>query len=366
MAWRSQTPALARGVTIAAPQRKGGGLRAPPTAAPGPARCAAQGRGAATPASARPGNRVGTGWAEGKKGPTTLRGAFFGRAPTAQKINGRVGGTAQGGRSPRACAAWPCAGPPVSNPPLPRRACGAFMPGLGPPVPRAAARRVGGCAGGPDRRSRGRSGPNGGPGYQSARKGRRRAATPAQGGKGVGLAAQRQGAPRLALSWREITRNGHEKTRSLSAPGLSHWCSLRRPVDAFLLYRTGCGLSNRLADAPGHRLPPALAPEMRSRPHGGGRGVGALAFGSLPACGCDCGPPGSRRAARCHWRIMEQCLISWTIRSRFMDAVEICCTGLYYETMRGPTIGAAKASEGPEPARDAGQGPIFLAHIVFR
>lgn len=79
--------------------RSGGPRRPQP---PGPARCAAQGRGAATPASARPGDRVGTGWAEGKKGPTTLRGAFFGRAPTAQKINGRVGGTAQGGRSPRA------------------------------------------------------------------------------------------------------------------------------------------------------------------------------------------------------------------------------------------------------------------------
>lgn len=63
---------------------------------------------------------------------------------------------------------------------------------------------------------------------------------------------------------------------------------------------------------------------------------------------------------------MEQCLISWTIRALSWDAVAIGCTGLYYETMRGPTIGAAKASEGPKPARDAGQGPIFLAHIVFR
>lgn len=53
----------------------GSGPRRPPP--PGPAQCAAQGRGAATPASARPGNRVGTGWAEGKKGPTTLRGPFL-------------------------------------------------------------------------------------------------------------------------------------------------------------------------------------------------------------------------------------------------------------------------------------------------
>lgn len=219
MAWRSQTPALARGVTIAAPQRKVGGLRAPPTAAPpGPARCAAQGRGAATPASARPGSRVGTGWAEGKKGPTTLRGAFFGRAPTAQKINGRVGGTAQGGRSPRACAAWPCAGPPVSNPPLPRRACGAFMPGLGPPVPRTAARRVGGCAGGPDRRSRGRSGPNGGPGYRSARKGRRRAATPAQGGKGVRGERACRAAARGPPSCAELAGDYAKRTRKNPEP----------------------------------------------------------------------------------------------------------------------------------------------------
>ena len=204
--------------------------------------------------------------------------------------------------------------------------------------------------------------------------GRPRPRRAGRGSGGKGLAAQRQGAPRLALSWREITRNGHEKTRSLSAPGLSHWCSLRRPVDTPLLYRTGCGLSNRPAAAPGYRLPPALAPETRSRPHGGGRGVGALAFGSLPACGCDCGPPGSRRAARCirslskneKLPVMEQCLISWLIRALSWDAVAIGCTGLYYETMRGPTIGAAKASEGPEPARDAGQGPIFLAHIVFR
>ena len=282
---------------------------------------------------------MGAGWAEGKKGPTTLQGAFFGRAPTAQKINGRVGGTAQGGRSPRALRGLAL-----------RRAAGE-QPTFAPQGLRSIYAR-------PARADAGRPRPR--------RAGR--------GAGGKRLAAQRQGAPRLALSWREITRNGHEKTRSLSAPGLSHWCSLRRPVDAFLLYRTGCGLSNRLAAAPGHRLPPALAPEMRSRPHGGGRGVGALAYGSLPACGCDCGPPGSRRAARCirslskneKLPVMEQCLISWTIRALSWDAVAIGCTGLYYKTMRGPTIGAAKASEGPEPARDAGQGPIFLAHIVFR
>ena len=87
----------------AAAQGRWGGPGAPAARSP-PARLGAQHRagGAATPASARPGDRVGAGWAEGKKGPTTLQGAFFGRAPTAQKINGRVGGTAQGGRSPRA------------------------------------------------------------------------------------------------------------------------------------------------------------------------------------------------------------------------------------------------------------------------
>lgn len=113
--------------------------------------------------------------------------------------------------------------------------------------------------------------------------------------------------------------SAHEKTRSLSAPGLSHWCSLRRPVAAPSLYRTGCGLSNRLAAAPGHRLPPALAPEQRTRPDGGGRGVGALAFGSLPACGCDRGPPGSgvRPAAFAVYRKMKSC--ANVIMLRFMD-----------------------------------------------
>lgn len=159
--------------------------------------------------------------------------------------------------------------------------------------------------------------------------------------------------------------SAHEKTRSLSAPGLSHWCSLRRPVAAPSLYRAGCGLSNRLAAAPGHRLPPALAPEQRTCPHGGG------GWGLLPSVRCLLAAaiagrpaPGVRPAA-----IGE----SWSNISfhgqftrfhgmRLQSAARACIIG----TMKGSTLGAAKASEGPESARDAGQGPIFLAHIVFR
>ena len=92
------------------------------------------------------------------------------------------------------------------------------MPGLGPPVPRTAARRVGGCAGGPDRRSRGRSGPNGGPGYRSARKGRRRAATPAQGGKGVRGERACRAAARGPPSCAELAGDYAKRTRKNPEP----------------------------------------------------------------------------------------------------------------------------------------------------
>lgn len=92
------------------------------------------------------------------------------------------------------------------------------MPGLGPPVPRTAARRVGGCTGGPDRRSRGRSGPNGGPGYRSARKGRRRAATPAQGGKGVRGERACRAAARGPPSCAELAGDYAKRTRKNPEP----------------------------------------------------------------------------------------------------------------------------------------------------
>lgn len=284
MAWRSQTPALARGVTIAAPQRKGGGaVRGPRRPQPpGPARCAAQGRGAATPASARPGDRVGTGWAEGKKGPTTLQGAFFGRAPTAQKINGRVGGTAQGGRSPRALrglALRRAAGEQPTFAPQGLRSIHARPRGQSA---RPAARRASGCgaarragwarmqrAAWPRMVGRATDRP------ARADAGRPRPRRAGRGAGGKRLAAQRQGAPRLALSWREITRNGARKNPEPFGSGSFPLVQLAPPRRCFFIIPHRL----RFVKPACHRAgPPAAAsagprdalPPPRGRAGGGG------------------------------------------------------------------------------------------------
>lgn len=188
MAWAQgpNTRPSARGYDCRAAAQ---GRRAPgPADRSPPARLGAQHRGGGRlrQAAHGPGDRAGAGLGRGQKRPHHPTGGLFWPSTYRPLNNGRAADTAQGGRSPRACAAWPCAGPPVSNPPLPRRACGAFTPGRAPLGPGPPPARVGGCEGGPDRRSRGSSGAHGGPGYRSARKGRPRAAPGPRWGEGRG------------------------------------------------------------------------------------------------------------------------------------------------------------------------------------
>ena len=161
---------------------------------------------------------MGAGWAEGKKGPTTLQGAFFGRAPTAQKINGRVGGTAQGGRSPRALRGLAL-----------RRAAGE-QPTFAPQGLRSIyARPWAACA--PHRRPKGgrlrrrprppeqgAQRPKWWAGLPTARKGRRRAATPAQGGKGVRGERACRAAARGPPSCAELAGDYAKRTRKNPEP----------------------------------------------------------------------------------------------------------------------------------------------------
>lgn len=177
------------------------------------------------------------------------------------------------------------------------------MPGLGPPVPRTAARRVGGCAGGPDRRSRGRSGPNGGPGYRSARKGRRRAATPAQGGKGVRGERACRAAARGPPSCAELA--GDYAKRRTKKPGafrprvfpIGAACA----APSMLFYYTApaavcqTGLPPRRATGCRQRWPQRCAPA----PTGAGGGWGLLPSVRCPLAAAIAGrpAPGVRPAA---------------------------------------------------------------------
>lgn len=79
MAWHSQTPALARGVTIAAPQRKGGGAvrGPPPPAAPRPGSVRSTGPGGGYASQCPPGEPGGRWLGRGQKRPHHPTGGLF-------------------------------------------------------------------------------------------------------------------------------------------------------------------------------------------------------------------------------------------------------------------------------------------------